>query len=74
MPAPKIDPNRTKRFLTTSQLRERWGDCSHMFIERRLKSDPTFPRPVKFGDRIRFFALDAIEDYERSRIHSDEAA
>jgi predicted DNA-binding transcriptional regulator AlpA len=44
-----------------------------MFIERRLK-DPKFPQPIKLGGRIRFFALDQIEAYERSRIRADEAA
>jgi hypothetical protein len=65
-----------KRYLTAVQLRRRWGNCSHMFIERLLKSDPAMPRPVKFGARIRFFDLDLIEHYERSRIHTsgDEAA
>jgi predicted DNA-binding transcriptional regulator AlpA len=73
---PALDSRRTKKFLTAPQLRERWGGCSSMFIERLLKSDPTFPRPVKFSRRVRFFDLDAIEAYERSRIHAggDEAA
>jgi predicted DNA-binding transcriptional regulator AlpA len=73
VPAPKIDPKRTKTFLTANQLCERWGNCSSMFIERRLK-DPKFPQPIKLGGRIRFFALDQIEAYERSRIRADEAA
>jgi hypothetical protein len=69
MPAPKIDPKLTKKFLTVNQLCERWGGVSNMFIERRLKSDPGFPRPRKFDDgRIRFFDLDEIENYERSKI------
>ena len=69
MPAPKIDPKLTKKFLTVNQLCERWGGVSNMFIERRLKSDPGSPRPRKFDDgRIRFFDLDEIENYERSKI------
>jgi hypothetical protein len=55
----------TKKFLTTAQLRSRWGDCSHMFIERRLMSDPTFPKPVKLGGRLRLWDVDQIEVYER---------
>jgi predicted DNA-binding transcriptional regulator AlpA len=39
-----------------------------MFVERRLKSDDDFPRPLKLGRRIRFFDLEAIEKYERSRV------
>jgi predicted DNA-binding transcriptional regulator AlpA len=66
----------SKIYLTTAQLRKRWGGCSHMFIERRMKSDPKFPRPVKLGGRVRLFDLNQIEAYERSRIYAggDEAA
>jgi hypothetical protein len=31
-------------FLTTRQLRDRYGGVSHMSIERRLVDDPEFPR------------------------------
>jgi hypothetical protein len=68
VPAPKIDSRRARKFLTTAQLCERWGGVSHMFIERRLKSDPNFPRPTKFDGRIRFFDLYAIEAYEQTKI------
>jgi hypothetical protein len=63
-----------KIYLTAVQLRKRWGNCSHMFVERLLKSDPNMPRPVKLGARIRFFDLDAIERYERSKIHAGNDA
>jgi hypothetical protein len=64
------EPSRaSKIYLTTAQLRRRWGGCSAMFIERRLKDDPAMPRPMKLGLRIRFFDLNAIENYERSQIH-----
>ena len=53
-------------FLKTKQLRERYGRCSHMFIERRLANDPTFPRPVFFG-RIRFWKLSELEMWEKAR-------
>jgi predicted DNA-binding transcriptional regulator AlpA len=55
----------TKRFLTTAQLRSRWGGCSHMFIERRLASDPAFPKPLKLGGRLRLWDVDQVEAYER---------
>jgi predicted DNA-binding transcriptional regulator AlpA len=55
----------TKQFITTAQLRDRWAGVSHMFIERRLASDPTFPRPVKLGGRLRLWDVDQIEAYER---------
>jgi predicted DNA-binding transcriptional regulator AlpA len=65
MPSPK-----TEKFLTANQLCERWGGCSHMFIQRRLESDPTFPKPVKFGGRKRFFSLAQVEMYERKFVTS----
>jgi len=56
-----------KRYLTAAQLRERYGSVSHMWIERRLKSDPTFPRPVKLGGSgLRMFDLEQIEVWERA--------
>jgi len=55
-----------KRYLTTGQLRERYGGRSHMWVERKLKNDPRFPKPIKLGGRWRFFDLDEIEAYERA--------
>ena len=40
-----------------------------MWIERRIKTDPTFPRPQIFG-RLRFFALAEIEAWERKQVLS----
>jgi predicted DNA-binding transcriptional regulator AlpA len=54
-----------KRYLTAVQLCERYGGVSHMWIVRRLKNDPAFPRPVKLGtSRLRLFDLEEIEHYE----------
>jgi predicted DNA-binding transcriptional regulator AlpA len=58
---------KTKSYLTAKQLRGRYGNRSHMWIERRLTEDPNFPRPVYFG-RFRFWALDEIEQWERAAI------
>jgi hypothetical protein len=58
--------NRQRVFIGTTELRERWG-CSHMFVERRLKKDPTFPKVYWIGTR-RKFALDEVEDYERRSV------
>ena len=56
-----------KRYLTAAQLRARYGGVSHMWIERRLRYDPTFPRPVKLGGSlIRMWDLAEIEAWERS--------
>lgn len=53
------------RFMTVRQLRDRWGGVSHMFIERKIKEDPRFPKPQKLGSTIRFFRIDEVEAYER---------
>ena len=63
-----------KRYLSTNQLRERWGNCSHMLIVRRVQDDPSMPRPIKLGKRVNFFDLEEIERYERSRVIGRTAA
>jgi hypothetical protein len=60
----KSKPNPSKQFLTSSQLRTRYGGRSDMWLGRMMKRDATFPRPLYFG-RYRFWDLDAIERYER---------
>lgn len=58
-----------RRYLTFNQLRARWGNCSAMFVERKLKSDPKFPKPMRpGGSRIRFFDEGEIEQYERQSV------
>jgi hypothetical protein len=55
--------------VTAEQVRQRYGGVSRMWIERRLKSDPRFPRPEKFGNSLlRMFDLDALESWERSSV------
>ena len=61
---PRLPP---KQYLTAAQLRARYGGVSHMWIERRLRYDPTFPRPVKLGGSlIRMWDLAEIGAWERS--------
>jgi len=54
-------------YVTTRQLRNRYGGVSHMWIERRLADDPAFPKPVYFGAR-RFWPRAAIENWERAAV------
>jgi len=63
---------RQKRFLTMRQLRERWGNCSHMTVERRMEDDPNFPRPIRPGlkARTRLWDEEQIEAYERASVVS----
>jgi hypothetical protein len=54
-------------FLAAAQLRARYGNVSHMWIERLLKRDASFPRPTTFGGSIlRFWRLDEVEAWERT--------
>jgi predicted DNA-binding transcriptional regulator AlpA len=59
-------PKEQRVFLTTRQVRHRYGGVSHMWIERRLLDDPDFPKPVYFGRR-RFWLLAALKTWERRR-------
>jgi predicted DNA-binding transcriptional regulator AlpA len=58
----KTEPDAT--FATAPQVCLRYGGVSHMWLERRLKNDPKFPRPRYFG-RLRFFKISELEEYER---------
>ena len=60
---PKLNANR--QFLTSTQLRVRYGGRSDMWIDRLMKRDATFPRPVYIG-HYRYWDLEAIEAYERA--------
>jgi hypothetical protein len=59
------EKRRLKTFLTSVQLRERWGGVSNMFLERKLKKDPRFPKPINLFGRLRLWDLELIENYER---------
>jgi predicted DNA-binding transcriptional regulator AlpA len=51
-------------WMSARQVRARRGGCAPMTLDRLIKNDPDFPRPVYFG-RLRFFKLADIEAYER---------
>jgi hypothetical protein len=56
-----------RKYLTTGDLERRWG-CSHMTVERLIRSDPDFPPYSRFSGRVRRFTIDEIETYERSKV------
>lgn len=64
------------RFITSTQLRARYGGRSHMWVERRLRDDPTFPRPIYLG-RLRFWKIPDLEIWERVKaanaVHGEDA-
>lgn len=54
------------QYITTAKVRARYGDVSHMWVERRLKDDPTFPKP-RYIARRRYWLLGELVAWERSR-------
>ena len=56
-------------FLNFPQLADRWGGVSVMTIERKLKTEPDFPQPRRFGkSKIRLFYIPEVEKYERGSV------
>ena len=54
-------------WMTTNQVRSRYGGRSSMWLYRKLRSDPKFPRPTYFG-RMQFFRVSELEAYERASV------
>lgn len=52
-------------YLNASQVRARYGNCSHMFLIRRMQ-DSGFPTPTYFG-RLRFWRLSDLEAWEQEQ-------
>lgn len=66
---PRVTDTSGTKYLTMSQVCARYGDCSPMTIERRLKNDPRFPQPMPFGSkRMRLWDLSKLEQYERALV------
>jgi predicted DNA-binding transcriptional regulator AlpA len=53
-------------FLTAAQARARYGQCSDMWLWRRLHDDSGFPRPILINKR-RLWRLSELVAWERSR-------
>jgi predicted DNA-binding transcriptional regulator AlpA len=60
--------------ITAAQLKRRWGQVSDMFLWRKLRDDPNFPRPLLMGGKNsrRFWYLSEIVAYERTLIARKE--
>ncbi len=52
-----------KIFLTSAQVRARYGGVSDMWIHRRLLTDAEFPKPTYFGRR-RFWRIEELDGYD----------
>ena len=57
-----------QRYLTSRQVRERYGKVSHMWIERRMRDASGFPQPVRLGGARRFWRLTDLEKWEAQRL------
>ena len=60
-------------YISAPQVCARYGGVSHMWLQRKLKGDPSFPRPYKFG-RLRFFKINELENWERKTAAKSRAA
>jgi hypothetical protein len=52
------------KWMTALQLRARYGGKSHMWIVRKLKNDPDFPRP-SYDGRMQIFNIAEFDEYDR---------
>jgi hypothetical protein len=59
--------------LRTAHVRARYGDVSHMWVERRLADDPNFPKPLYIAKR-RFWRLGDLLRWERELVARGAAA
>ena len=68
MPQYKAKPVPTgAKFATAPQVCERYGGRSQMWLWRKLRDDPKFPRPTYLG-RLRFFKISELEEYEQALV------
>ncbi|MDN3278718.1 hypothetical protein QWJ07_30960 [Frankia sp. RB7] len=65
--SPSDDSKSTTVYLRVSQVRQRYGDCSDMWITRKTR-EAAFPAPVHLGGRDRFWRLEDLESWDRAMI------
>jgi hypothetical protein len=61
------------RMVPTAEVQRRYGQVSHMWVERRLKDDPTFPRPF-YISRRRCWRVADLTTWERGLARRGAAA
>jgi hypothetical protein len=52
--------------LRAIQVRRRYGEASDMWLFRRLRDDPTFPRPIFIGP-ARYWRLSSLLAWEHAQ-------
>jgi predicted DNA-binding transcriptional regulator AlpA len=68
-----MDDFQNTAFLNARQVRERYGNASHMFIVRAMR-DKGFPQPTRFGGRQRYWRVSDLLNWERRMIGADAPA
>ena len=63
----------TEHFLTARQVRERYGNASGMWLFRRERNDPSFPRPIIISGR-KLWRVSDLEAWERGLATKSEQA
>ncbi len=58
--------NKKEVFLTREQVML-WGQFHSYTLNQLRKKDPTFPKPLNFGERQLRWSLDELEEWARSR-------
>jgi predicted DNA-binding transcriptional regulator AlpA len=54
-------------WITSNQTCERYGGRSLMWLWRKVKTDPAFPKPIYMG-RMQYFSVAALDAYDRGLI------
>ena len=57
-----------KKYASFETLLSRWDLKSRQSIYDRMKREPDFPKPIKFGPGMVRFDLEEIERYEASKM------
>jgi hypothetical protein len=61
---PRKRRSRKRSYSTSRQVRERYGGRSQMWLWRKLKYDPKFPRPLLMGKNLHLFDDEALDSYD----------
>jgi hypothetical protein len=64
-PAKPIPPDAI--WLTSNQVCARYGARSHMWLWRKVRNDPAFPKP-RYQGRMQIFLVAEFDEYDRSLI------
>jgi predicted DNA-binding transcriptional regulator AlpA len=63
MPPDLISTSKPKKYLRVAQVRSRYGDCSNMWLARKMR-DEGFPSPVFLGGRDRFWRVEELDTWD----------